>query len=118
MARTRTDLIRQALQELGLLASGQTPPPEDSEAVDEHVDGVLAMLSRRDIVTVDDVDDIPEEWFLPLATILGDASASSFGMAGLPASASNRDPVGDAERMLREIEYGRPTYEAARSEYF
>lgn len=116
--KTRTDLINQALSILGVLAAGQVPSAEDTAAVGEHVEPLFASLDKRNIVTVDDADAIPLEWFLSLATLLADAASDEFGLPGVPPSASNRDPVGDAIMELREMEYARPTYERMRGEYF
>ena len=118
MTKTRNDLLQQALGELGILAPGQTPAAEDTAAIDDHVDGLIASLSRRNIITVDDVEAIPEEWFLALATLLADRAATSFGMPGMMASPGAQNPVAAAEAELREIEYARPTFEPLRTHYF
>ena len=118
MPRTRNDLILQALGQLGVLAAGQTPSAEDTAAVNDHVDGLIASLDRRDIVTIDDVEAIPDEFFLALGVLLADRAADVFGMPGVPPSASGANPVLSAENELREIAYARPTYEPLRGHYY
>lgn len=116
--KTRTDLINQALADLGVLAAGQTPDAEDNDAVDKYIDPLIAELASRDLPQVDDSDAIPLEWFLPLAILLASEAATEFGMSGLPTSEANPDPVATAERRLREVAYARPTGEPQRTEYF
>jgi hypothetical protein len=116
--KTRADLINAALANLGLLAAGQSASAEDFNAVDDHIDGLIASLDKRDIVTVDNADAIPIEWFNALSTLLADQAASEFGMPGLLPSPSAQNPVLAAETELREIVYARPTREPMRGEYY
>lgn len=115
--KTRIDLVNQALSNLGLLAAGQVASAEDFDAMDAYVDPVIAELANRDLVTVDDDDAIPAEWFLSIATLLADKASNDFGLPGVPA-APGKDPVLAAETTLREIIYARPTGERQRTEYF
>jgi hypothetical protein len=108
--KTRRDLVGQALANLGVLAAGQTPADEDFEAVDAQVDPTLDTLNGREIVTVGDADEIPSEWFTPLAIILANDCAKSFGLP--------RTTVEDAEAALREMTRGRPTGEPLIADYF
>lgn len=116
--KTRSDLVTQALADLQVLAAGQTPSTEDFESVDGHVDGTIASLSAREIVTVDDDEAIPAEWFSALAILLADDAAIEFGLSGVPASPSNPNPVLAAETRLRQMVRGRPTRERLKVEYF
>lgn len=116
--KTRTDLINAALANLGILAAGQSASAEDFNEVDDHIDGLIASLDKRDIVTVDNIEAIPIEWFSALSTLLADQAAPSFGMPGLLPSPSAPNPVAAAETELREIVYARPTREPQRTEYF
>jgi hypothetical protein len=116
--KTRTDLINQALDDLGLIAAGQDPAPEDNTAMAAFIDPLLAELSARDLPQVDDPNQIPLEWFLPLAILLADQAASKFGLGGVPSTQANPDPVASAEKRLREVSYSRPTYEPQRTSYF
>jgi hypothetical protein len=118
MTKTRNDLIQQALGVLGVLAAGQTPAAEDTDAVNNHLDGLIASLSRRNIITVDDPEAIPDEWFLALAVLLADRSSDVFGMPGLPTAPGQPNQALAAEMELREIEYARPTFEPLRTHYF
>lgn len=116
--KTRTDLINQALAQLGVLAAGQTADAEDYAAVNEHVDPLVATLDALGVVTVDDTDAIPIEWFLSLAALLADRAADHFGLVGLPSSPSSPNPAAAALQELCDIVYARPTFEPQRGEYF
>ena len=105
--KTRSDLISEVLDQLGVLAAGQTPAAEDVAKVDGKLDAVLAELSALDIVTIDDAGavgpsggEIASEAFLSLATAIAYRCAAAFGLANDPALyvLSQR-----AEKMLRTI---------------
>ena len=116
--KTRNDLVNQALSNLGVLAAGQNPSPEDFQAVDDHVDQVVESLNARDVIYIPDSDDIPPEWFGPLTVVLADDAASEFGLPGMPASPSNPNPVQSAEDSLRLMTRGKPTGEVLEIDYF
>jgi hypothetical protein len=116
--KTRTDWINQALNVLGILAAGQDPSAEDFTAVDKYIDPLVAELRERSVVDVDDTEEVPNHWFLPLSILLADACANEFGLAGVPAGPSNPDPVAKAEMRLREVQYSRPTGVRQGTEYF
>jgi len=115
--KTRTDLINSALGHLGDLAAGQVPSVEDFDAVDKYVDPLIEELDARQIVTIDDVEAIPSELFIPLGILLADSAKSEFGLASIPA-AGGIDPVAVAITRLTEATYARPTGEPLRTEYF
>ena len=118
IVRTRNDLVNQALANLGLLAAGQNAAPEDFALVNPIVDELAAWLEATDIISVDNIDEIPLEWFGPMAALLGDAAAFSFGLPGIPASPGVPDPVQGAIDALRLVTYGRPTYVPLKTQYF
>ena len=122
--RTQTDLINQALKNLGVLAAGNAADPEDFAFVEENVDPLIRTLASLDVCYIGDPDNIPGELFLPLADVLADACSSKFGSTaedraalaakglGVPAG------TGAGAMMLRQINRGRPTYEPLRTHSF
>lgn len=89
--KTRRQLIYQALDNLGVMATGQTPSDEDVMKVDNLIDPMMADLADRDVIYVQDYGlpiadggEIPPSLFLHLATILADHSKSAWGMQGDP----------------------------------
>jgi len=85
--KTRSDLITEVLDRLGVLASGQTPSSEDVAKVDGKIDAALATLSETEIYTVDDSGEegpsggeFTLSAFLPLANIVANACAAAFGL--------------------------------------
>lgn len=119
MPRTRRDLVNEALVNLGILAAGQQPDAEDFEAVDGKFEPLTAWLEAAEIIDLDNtIDEIPDEWFNPLAVLLADEAALMFGLPGVPQSPSNPQPVQAAIDKLRLAIYGRPTFEPQKTEYF
>ena len=110
--KTRSDLVNQALANLGVLAAGQTPSAEDFQAVDNHVDQTVESLNARDVLYIADPDDIPPEWFQPLAVCLADDAAPEFGQP------MNPQAVMMAEDKLRLIVRGKPTGEVLETDYY
>lgn len=113
--KTRRDLVEQALKNLGVIASGQTPSAEDVARMDAYVDPVLEELEEVGTIEVDDDEAIPAAWFLPLSYVLTGAAASDFG--------SHNDPrvillADRGEKRLHALMMTKPTYNRAKSEYF
>jgi hypothetical protein len=68
---------------------------------------MLFSLSERNIVYVPNMEAIPEEWFLPLASCLAWIAAPEFGAASDPALASIAT---QAEQQLKKMQANPPTY--------
>lgn len=114
--KTRTDLIAEVLENLGVSTPGQDDAPEDSAKVDGKIDSILANLMGREIVYVADTDAIPNEWFGALADCVAFGCMSAFGVTG--EEAANLKLLKDqAELDLKAINRGRATYEPLRTVY-
>lgn len=79
MPKTRTDLINEALDLLGVVGTGQVPSAEDRAVIDNKIEPKLAELARREIVYVPDTDAIDDEIFDALATLLAEEAGPKFG---------------------------------------
>jgi hypothetical protein len=79
MPKTRTDLINEALDLLGVVGAGQTPAAEDRAVIDGKIEPKLAELARREIVYVPDADTVDDEIFDALATLLAEEAGPKFG---------------------------------------
>ena len=78
--RTRDQLIDEALTNLFADGgAGQSPDAESQAVVDRKVDGLLAELRARDVCNVVNDQQIPAEWFNPLAELLANECATAFG---------------------------------------
>lgn len=97
MTKSREDLVLRALQKLKVVAAGQQPSAEDAQVVDDMVEPTLAELSVRNIYAYGDPDQIEDECYESLATILAQACAEDFGVAGDDGKRIR------AENRLREI---------------
>lgn len=114
MADTKT-LNELKTEAFGILTGtdpSQTPPNEDLETIGQYVDPLLAQLEADQIVSVADQDEIPNEYFLPLARLLANVAGPRFGA-----------PVNDAarrmdEQTLRRMTSGKATYEIQRAVYY
>lgn len=103
LTKTRAELIQAALEEIKVLAAGQSPSAEDSDKVERALEPLLAELSAREIVYVADSNEIPMAVFGPLSRRLGAEVAGAFGAAG--------PSIEDEEWRLSRITAARPTYE-------
>jgi len=110
--KTRADLIRLTLEFLNAVAAGQTPAAEDVETLERLIPGKVAELARRRIIWIPDTDAIEEELLEPLATLLGDLAAPSFGQ---PRDINRRV---EAENRLREMQVADDTTEVVRADYY
>ena len=112
MPKTLTDLKSEAF---GILTGNdpfQAPATEELETIGTYVEPLVEQLSADGIVTIPDTDEIPDEYFLPLARLLANVAGPRFG------SAMNADAKEMDERALRRISASRPTFETLRAEYF
>jgi hypothetical protein len=122
--RTATDLINEALANLGVLGAGQPVDPEDTNYVAEKLDAIMRKVAGLEIVTVADVNAIPGAWFADLADIVAGECASKFGATpddvmkltqkglGVPPGS------GAAALSLKQMMRARPTGEVLLVEYF
>lgn len=111
--KTREDLITATLQLLNAIAAGQAPEAEDVETIDGLIDGKVAELNRRDIIFFTDTEEFDDEFVDPLATILADMAAPTFGQG--------RKPESVAEAIARLYAMRPSTYvsgSAQQTEYF
>lgn len=117
---TRRDLVDNVLYELGLVGAGQSPAAEDVAAVDRYVEPTIARLTALEILGDFDVDQVPDEFFTPLAILIGD---SLLGQYGIPRG-NEDDPnswaskLGNARQEMRQMRAARPTYAPLKTEYF
>lgn len=83
---TRQDLIAATLKLLVAIGAGQNPEAEDAEEIDKLIDGKIAELNRQDIYFSSDTENFDPEAIGPLATILANEAAPSFGQPRKPES--------------------------------
>jgi hypothetical protein len=122
--RTSTDLITEALANLGVLAAGQPIDVEDFNWINEKLDSIYRKLGALEVVYVPDPNNIPGAWFADLADIVAGECASKFGLVGqelmdkinkgLGGSGGVEVGAGTAAKSLKIITRGRPTYEPLR----
>ena len=78
--RTRDQLIDEALTNLFADGgAGQAPDAESQAIVDRKVDGLFGELRAREVCNVANDQQIPAEWFNPLAELLANECATAFG---------------------------------------
>lgn len=126
--RTSTDLVTEALANLGVLAAGQPVDPEDFNYVNEKLDAIFRKLNALNICWVPDPQNIPGVWFSDLADIVAGECCTKFGATpddyvklinkGLGGAQGVDVGFGAAAKSLREINRGRPTGERLVAEYF
>lgn len=122
--RTSSDLILEALKNLGILAAGQPVDPEDFSWINEKLDSIFRKLAGLEIVYIPDPNNIPGAWFSDLADIVAGECASKFGLVGqefidkvnkgLGGAGGVEIGAGTAAKSLKIMRRGRPTYEPLR----
>lgn len=112
MTKSREQLVNRALQKLKVVAAGQQPSAEDAQVVNDMVEPTLAKLSAKSIYAYGDPDQIEDECFEDLATVLAQTCAEDFGVSGDDGKRMR------AENSLREIGAETLSYQPAQAEYF
>lgn len=122
--RTSSDLVLEALSNLGVLSAGNPVDPEDFQWVNEKLDSIYRKLGGLEIVYVPDPDNIPGAWFSDLADIVAGECGSKFGLVGqelmdkINKGLGGSGPVpigaGTAAMSLKIMTRGKPTYETQR----
>jgi len=77
--KTREELVLRALQELGVVGSGQAAASEDEQFVDAEVEPMFDNLASRDVWQWGDPDQIDDNAFVHLAKWLANSVARGFG---------------------------------------
>lgn len=126
--RTSTDLITEALANLGVLAAGQPIDPEDFNYVEEKLDAIFRKIAALEIIYVTDPSQIPGEWFSDLADIVAGECCTKFGVTpddyaklinkGLGGVQGVDVGYGAAAKSLRAMMRGRPTFQPLQIDYF
>jgi hypothetical protein len=126
--RTSTDLVTEALANLGVLAAGQPAEPEDFNYVQEKLDSIFRKIAALEIVYVPDPNNIPGAWFSDLADIVAGETCTKFGVMpdeyiklinkGLGGVQGIDVGQGAAAKSLRAMMRGRPTGETLVVDYF
>lgn len=110
--KTLTDLKTEAFGILTGLDPSQSPDAEDLETIGQYVDPLMAQLRVEEIVYIDDTDEIPVEYFLPLARLLANVAGPRFG------SPMNPDAKRVDEAALRRLTASKTTFETQRALYY
>lgn len=114
--RTSSDLVLEALANLGVLAAGQTVAPEDFSYVETRLDAIFRKLAALEIVYAADPNNVPGEWFIDLAAIVAGEVAAKFGAGPEFVASGLGSPPGSgtAAISLKIMTRGRPTGEPLR----
>ena len=112
ITKTRTQIIHRALAAIGALEPGEAPSTEDYNTMDNLFDPLIAQLMADDIIYIDDADNIPVAYFIPLANLLGNMAGPDFG------SPVNDDAKRRDEATLKRLVSTRPSYEVMKGNYF
>ncbi|HEX4828306.1 MAG TPA: hypothetical protein VFV12_08775 [Xanthobacteraceae bacterium] len=126
--RTSTDLVTEALANLGVLAAGQAVDAEDFNYVNEKLDAIFRKIAALEIVTIADPNNIPGAFFSDLADIVAGECCTKFGVTpddyallinkGLGGVNGIDVGSGAAAKSLRAIVRLRPTFERLQPEFF
>lgn len=108
MPKSARDLYNRSLELLGVAAAGQAPSAEDWQAMRNVIGPLLEELRVTEAANIvltannESAPDIPDECFGPLAVILANDAAPSFGIPTL----TGADRETKLIRPLRATTYG------------
>ncbi len=109
--KTRADLVTEVLENLMVIAAGETANSVVYQAVDGHVDTSLEELAILKVQIPDD-EAIPAALFDALADYVAENACSKFGRPASPQAKLV------ALNTLRLLTRGQPTYEPMQQENF
>lgn len=121
--RTSTDLVTEALANLGVLSAGQATDPEDFSYVNEKLDAIIRELAGLEICFIADQNNIPGLFFSALADIVAGECTSKFGLKPEDAmllqqrGLGNPPGTGLAAQKLKLMQRLKPTGEVLQAEY-
>lgn len=115
--RTQADLLTEVLENLGVLAAGQTPETEDLARVSEKLPSIVALLGATEVVYIPDLEAIPDEWFIPFSNCVAYHCKQKFGITGEASQEVDKD-YQLALLQFRVMNRGRPTYETLKTDAF
>lgn len=129
--RTRSDLIAEALGNLGVVTSTMPPEVEDVAYVDNKLDSIFRKLEGLELVSIPDRGqpgptggNIPGQFFDDLAMIVADLCKMKFGIPAQDAQLLSQmglgvpPGTGAAAMSLAKMVRGKSTFEVQRTEYF
>lgn len=112
MPKTSAQLKTEALSILTGMDPFQQPSKEELEVVGLYLDPLLYQLEADEICVVNDLEEIPDSWFLPLARLLANVAGPRFG------SPMNEEAKQIDEKVLRRLTAAQATYEPLNLDYF
>lgn len=115
--RTEADLLQEVLENLGVLAAGQTPEQEDLSRVSEKLPSIIATLGATEVVYIPDLANIPDEYFIPLSNCVAYYCKAKFGLVADAAAQVDQD-YQVALLQFRVMNRARPTGEIMKSDPF
>ena len=82
MTMSKSDFIATVLENLGVLAGGQTVSAEDRDVIERRMSSVFAQLSAEDLIDVADEENIDSAAALSLADIVTMNCVTPYGITG------------------------------------
>lgn len=115
--RTRDQLVREVLGEIGVADANNPVEAEDFAIVNDAVEPAFQEFAALGLYEAGDYDRIEDAAFNALAVLLALRVAGKFGVAGNELTALKERAIG-AEKRLCILNSSGPTYEVARGSYF
>lgn len=117
---SQLDFVTAVLEELGVRDPGQPVEAEDEDIILRRFAPKVAELNSRNVCYVQDIDDIGDEYFLPLVKIMAYECASAFGITGqkLAELRTQGGKDAEAEWTLKDVVRLRTTDQTMRVDRF
>lgn len=114
--KTQAELVQVTLQNLGVLAAGQSVAAEDSDLIVLRLEPKAEELNNRNICWISDLDNIDNAMFLPFADIMAAECATVFNVSA-PKKQALMALAARSEQTLKDVVRLRGTRKNLQTDY-
>lgn len=115
--RTRAELVTLALDNLGAIGAGQTAQIEDTQRVNDVAPSIMETLRATEVYYLNDIENIPEAAYVPLAAILAWGCRAKFSITDPNELAMLQQAAETGTAALKVMTRGRPTYQVLQTDF-
>ena len=111
---TKSQLAAKALREAGIYAPDEALDPNDQDDAEVRAESIVSTLASEGISIVNgSVEEVPDDWYIPLAQYIGMYLLPSYG-GPFP----TKDQIEGAQRVMRRMTSKPATGSVAEASYY